>query len=545
MQKLNNWSIKSKIFFLVLLVATVLTISLVLIFFSSSSQMIEGDINKKILLVSVVAIIISSILGLFIAEKISQPIIELKDTFNQGAKGDLDVRAIVESEDEIGQAARSFNKMMEVMKNLTFNDSLTGLPNLSLFKSKLELAIEHSGVGKGDLVLFAIGINQFKSVNYKYSHQIGDQILKKMAARLNRKLGSDSLITRIGDEFYISYSKCLRKGSIYKFTKEILDYIDQSYYVHDNIIYINSSLGIAVHPKDGETSDQLMRNARTGMYFAKNKDHSKIAFYSADIEDKLSEQKRLEKDLTQALKEEQFTLHYQPLIDANSKEVAGMEALIRWEHPEIGLISPGKFIPLAEENGMIVDIGSWVLEKACWQLRDWHEMGYTNLYISVNVDPQQFLSTHFMDEVREILEESQVNPGKLELEITEGVTMENIEYTINTLNELRHLGVRIAIDDFGTGYSSLSYLKEFAITTLKIDKSFLDNLFEDNTSEAIIDTIIAMGNNLKLKTLAEGVETREQMEFLIKRQCNLLQGYYFSKPLPATALTDFISKKIS
>ncbi|GAB6137441.1 hypothetical protein JCM15060_06300 [Halanaerobaculum tunisiense] len=371
---------------------------------------------------------------------------------------------------------------------------------------------------------------------------MGDKVLQCLAQRLQKKLNQQVVLARFSDEFFLYFKDLETKDEheIIELGQQILQKVSQPYAIDGEVIYITASLGIAIYPEAGTDSELLIKNASLAMHLVKNRNGNGVQIYSGDMKDKLSTRMKLEVQLKGALKKDQFFLHYQPLYSAQREEIVGVEALIRWQHPIKGLISPDKFIPVAEKSGIIVDIGNWVLKRACQQLKKWHQLGYDELYISVNIAPQQFNSKDFVSKVEHVLEEAGLASQYLELEITERATMEDIEYTIEVLNKLRELGVRIAIDDFGTGYSSLSYLKEFALTTLKIDRSFIMELTTDNKGSAIAETIIMMGHNLDLTVTAEGVETAGQLQFLQREDCDVLQGYFFTSPVNGNDLLQLL-----
>jgi len=289
---------------------------------------------------------------------------------------------------------------------------------------------------------------------------------------------------------------------------------------------------MAFYPEDGESSDSLFKNAFSAMQKAKRKGRDNYELYDPSMNARLLEQLNLDSSMHHALDNGEFSIHYQPQIDTESKEIIGCEALIRWNHPELGMISPLKFIPISEANGLIILIGRWVLYTACMQNKLWQDAGFKPIYVSVNLSAVQLIQEDFIDMVSGILSETGLSPEYLELEITESVAVKNHEYITSILEKLKKMGIRIALDDFGTGYSSLNYLKNFAITTLKIDRSFIYDINENPKNAAIVSTILAMGRNLKLNVTAEGVETKEQYEALKNRGCKIIQGYYFSKPLP-------------
>jgi len=489
-------------------------------------------VNKIIIIISVITIILAFILSFYLSHNIAKPIIQLKNTFQKGASGNLNIRSEINSNDEIGEAAESFNKMMGVIKDLTYNDSLTGLPNISYFKKELENHLHKLENDK--LYLCAVGIDDFKSINDSFGHNTGDQILQKLADRLSNQLKSEHLISRVGDEFYfyIKEGKLKSKTIAEKRLHKILSQINSDYFINENIIYLKSSLGVSVYPDDSKKIDTLLKNASLAMHSVKKSSSDKISFYSINVDKNISEKKKLENELAAALKNEEFILHYQSFNDSQNEKVIGFEVLIRWQHPTKGLIPPGVFIPLAEENGFIKEIGNWVLERSCREIKKLNDYFDSDYYLSVNVSPEQFIDKDFIKTVENVLQKTELKAENLELEITERTTVENIDYTIDVLNKLNKRGVKTAIDDFGTGYSSLNYIKRFALNTLKIDKSFIDDFINNDNNRAIVNTIITLAHNLNLKVVAEGVENKEQAQQLKIFGCDIIQGYFYSRPIP-------------
>ncbi|MGM0502732.1 MAG: bifunctional diguanylate cyclase/phosphodiesterase [Bacillota bacterium] len=499
-------------------------------------QGLINDLNNKIFLTAIIVILLGSGFSVYLANNISKPIIELKNTFEKGATGNLDIRSDINTEDEIGKAAGSFNKMMDVIKNLTYNDSLTGLPNIDFFKKKLDSILNDLDNENQKAYICSMGVDNFKSINDRFGHSGGDEILKSLADKLVKSLDKNITVSRMGDEFYFYYLVDeieTNHNEIYKKGSEILKKVNESYLIDNNIIYLSTSMGISAYPDDSKDVTRLIKNASLAMHAVKKITNKKIYFYSKNIEKNISQRKTIETELAAALKKEQFVLYFQPFISTTDEKVVGLEALIRWNHPEKGMISPGVFIPIAEETGFIKEIGAWVLKDACTQLKEIHKNINDDFFVSVNVSPEQFLENDFIKSIKEILFTTGLEPEHLQLEITERTAMGNVKYTIKSLQELQELGVKIAIDDFGTGYSSLSYLKEFAIDILKIDKSFIDNFIENKDDRAIVTTIINISHNLGLQVVAEGVENKEQADELKDElKCDIIQGYYYSRPLP-------------
>ena len=502
-------------------------------------------VRRKLWIIALLAIIISGISSMIIASNISRPIIKLNDIFSQGTEGDLTVRANFNRNDEIGQAANSFNKMMDKISNLTYNDILTGLLTLSYFKDLLKLDLQTIKAENKEqrIVLFSIGIDNYETINDNFGHYVGNQTLKKIANRIKNLVSSNIYIARSSNEFFLYWETNENNKEFKRLGAEILDEINRQYEITGQLIHATASLGIAVYPNSGVTSQRLIKNAGLAQHLVAEKSSSQIQVYSAGMEEKLSERMRLESKLKSALKNEQFLLYYQPLVNAQTKEIESFEALLRWYHPIEGMISPSKFIPIMEDNGMIIEIGDWVLEQACQTLKKWHHRGHDDLSISVNIAPQQFQSDDFLDDIKGILKDVNLEPQYLELEITERAAMENLSHTIELLHGLKELGVKISIDDFGTGYSSLSYLKEFAIDTLKIDKSFVTELTTQGQNNAIAETIVNMADNLKLNVTAEGVENKVQIEFLEQKNCDKLQGNYFSPAIPEMEVDNLLAQE--
>ncbi|MFW5749454.1 MAG: EAL domain-containing protein, partial [Halanaerobium sp.] len=497
------------------------------------------QVNNIILIISIITILIAVILSFFLSNNIAKPIIQLKNTFQKGASGNLNIRSEIDSNDEIGEAAASFNQMMEVIKDLSYNDSLTGLPNINYFKKELQNYLDSEESKK--FYLCAVGIDDFKSINDSFGHDIGDQILQKLANRLTNQIKENQLISRVGDEFYfyLEKSEVETKKTLQNKLNKVLNNINSNYFINENLIHLKSSMGVSIYPDDSKKVNRLLKNASLAMHAVKKNSSDKMAFYSLNIDRSVSEKKKLENQLAAALKNEEFILHYQSFNNGQNEKIVGFEALIRWQHPKKGLISPGVFIPLAEENGFIKDIGAWVLEKSCREIKELNDQFGSDYYLSVNVSPEQFIAQDFINTVKKALQKSGLKAQNLELEITERTTVENIDYTIELLEQLNQLGIRTSIDDFGTGYSSLNYIKKFAINTLKIDKSFVDDFLQNINNRAIVNTIITLAHNLNLKVVAEGVETKEQAEQLKNFGCDIIQGYYYSHPVP---LQELISK---
>ena len=491
------------------------------------------------------AIVIATIMSVFVAKTISKPIITLQRLFNTAAGGDLTVRSEYRSRDEIGKAAESFNIMMDTLSKMTYYDTITELPNLNFFNSKLELEINHRHEDKKKLGILIISIDRFKKINDMFGYDIGDKLLKEIASRISIGLGERGVACRAsGDEFMIFISQINEEKNIVQVARKILQDIKKPWVIDEYEGYVSASIGIAIYPNDGEESSEIIKNAGSAKSKAKELGGDKYELYNPAINEALKEQLIFDNLLHNALERGEFVVYYQPLICVASGRIIGAEALIRWNSPELGMVSPARFIPIIEANGLIIPIGEWVLREACIKNKYWHSEGFKDMIVSVNVSVFQFEKEDFIESVERILKEVQLEPQYLELEITEGLAMNNVEDKINKLNLLKEMGVKIAIDDFGTGYSSLSYLKSLPADSLKIDQSFVKDIPENANSTAIASTIVSMGNNLNMEIIAEGVETREQFEFVKKEKCSMAQGYFFSRPIEARQFEMILHQEI-
>ncbi|MCZ8523906.1 MULTISPECIES: EAL domain-containing protein [Paenibacillus] len=418
---------------------------------------------------------------------------------------------------------------------LANHDDLTDIPNRRYYKTKLNTMLEQANqdLHPYRIAVLYLDLDRFKLVNDTLGHTHGDLLLKLVVERLTALLGPEDVIARMGgDEFMFMFPRIRDAEDVTLRVEEILKIFHQPFNMNGYEFHITASIGISMYPSDGLDSDKLMIHADTAMYKAKERGKNQYLLYSAEMQTKSHEKIRMETSLRKAIENEEFVLYYQPQIDLRSGGVKGVEALIRWQHPERGIVSPYEFIPLAEETGLIIPLDQWVLRTACHQNKKWQDMGLPPLRIAVNLSSQQFAKDSLVDIVRHALEESGLAPEYLELEITETMTMD-VEHTIPTLEKLHALGVQISIDDFGTGYSSLNYLKKFSIDRLKIDQSFVRDIMFDAHDSDIVGTIIAMAHGMGLEVIAEGVEEAGQLQFLREQKCNEVQGYYYSKPIPA------------
>ncbi|MHB1677238.1 MAG: bifunctional diguanylate cyclase/phosphodiesterase [Sulfuriferula sp.] len=416
---------------------------------------------------------------------------------------------------------------------LGFHDALTALPNRILAKDRVELAMLAAHRNHTKIALLVLDIDYFNTINDSLGHPVGDKLIKAVAERLSECLrDTDTLSRQGGDEFLIMLPNIRDDNAITYVLERIATSMGQPFIVDTHELPVSLSIGITMYPDDGEDFDTLLRTADIALHRAKAAGRNTYRFHTKQMNIDTLERLSLSNGMRHALTLNQFSLHYQAQLDLNSGAIIGAEALIRWNHPKLGLIAPGRFIPIAEDNGMIVEIGAWVLHEACRQTAAWHRTGLPEFTIAVNLSAIQFRRGNLVANVVHALADSGLNPTLLELELTESILMQNTEHILSTVQQLKALGVQLSIDDFGTGYSSLSYLKRFNVDKLKIDQSFIRDLAENPSDTAIIRAIIQMARGLNLKTIAEGVETDEQLSLLRFECCDEAQGYHFTKPLP-------------
>ena len=437
----------------------------------------------------------------------------------------------------VGRDITERKKAEKTIQYMAFYDSLTGLPNRNQFRNHLNEVLTKQS-DKIQAVLF-LDLDRFKIINDTKGHTVGDFILQKVAHRLDVTVHTEGMVSRQGgDEFIILLEDTDKERAAYV-AQQILAEFSKPLEVNEQEFFVTPSIGISLYPVDGLDVETLIKNADTAMYQAKERGKNNFQFYSANLNGISIRKMELENGLRKALEQNQLMLHYQPQVSLKTGELVGIEALIRWQHPLHGLIPPCEFIPLAEETGLIVPIGKWVLQEACKQRKVWEQMGFHEFPIAINVSVRQFEDDHLIDYISNLLDETGLEGHHLELEITESI-MQNLENSTIILNKLKDLGVLISIDDFGTGYSSLSYLKHLPIDKIKIDKSFVDDIIYHTNQGIMVKTIIDMGLNLNFAVIAEGIETDEQLHFLKENDCKIGQGYFFSKPIPAEQMDRYL-----
>ncbi|BBP61069.1 GGDEF domain-containing phosphodiesterase [Pseudomonas sp. St316] len=416
-------------------------------------------------------------------------------------------------------------------------DFLTGLPNRQQLQQQLDKILVDAGRLQRRVAVLCVGLDDFKGINEQFSYQTGDQLLLALADRLRAHSGRLGALARLGgDQFALVQADIEQPYEAAELAQSILDDLEAPFAIDDQQIRLRATIGITLFPEDGDSTEKLLQKAEQTMTLAKSRSRNRYQFYIASVDSEMRRRRELEKDLREALAREQFTLVYQPQISYRDLRVVGTEALIRWHHPEHGLVPPDLFIPLAEQNGTIIAIGEWVLDQACRQLREWHDQGFLDLRMAVNLSTVQLHHAELPRVVNNLLQMYRLPPRSLELEVTETGLMEDITTAAQHLLSLRRSGALIAIDDFGTGYSSLSYLKSLPLDKIKIDKSFVQDLLDDEDDATIVRAIIQLGKSLGMQVIAEGVETVEQEAYIIAEGCHEGQGYYYSKPLPAREL---------
>ena len=429
---------------------------------------------------------------------------------------------------------------------MAHHDVLTGLPNRMLLQDRLGQTIELARRQGRQLAVMFMDLDRFKDINDSLGHTVGDQLLQSVAQRL---LGcvrhSDTISRQGGDEFVLLLSNIERAEDAGLSAQKMLAALALPHHIDGHDLHISVSIGISIYPDDGQDAETLIKNADTAMYYAKENGRNNYKFFEQNMDVRAVERQSIEASLHHALERQEFVLHYQPKINLHSGTIVGVEALIRWQHPEQGLLPPAQFVPIAEDCGLIQPIDRWVLREACRQIQAWRQAGLPPITVAVNTSSLEFRAKDFLENIRATLEETGLEPHYLEIELTESILMHDAKFTDSLLQALTDLGVKLAIDDYGTGFSSLSYLKRFPIDTLKIDQSFVNLMTSDPDYASIVSAMISIGKKLKLRVIAEGVETPEQYTALQVQHCDVGQGYFFGRPMAAEALATLLKTGIS
>jgi diguanylate cyclase (GGDEF)-like protein/PAS domain S-box-containing protein len=441
----------------------------------------------------------------------------------------------------------------EKIRYQAMHDLLTGLPNRTLFNEQLSVSLTQACNSQSMLAVMFLDLDRFNTINDTLGHAVGDRLLQEVAKRLSSCLRQNDILARWGgDEFTLLVSQTSSAEEVTKIAQRILNVLKPAFNLEgysqacrSTSLHISSSIGITLYPQDGEDAETLLRNSAAALHRAKQQGRNNFQFYTAAMNSQACELLVLENELHHALKRREFVVYYQPQVNTTTGEITGMEALVRWQHPKFGLVAPDKFIPLAEETGLIVPIGEWVLKTACAQNKAWQDAGLPPLRVAVNLSVRQFQQPLLLNIVSQTLQETGLSPQFLDLEITETIAMQNVELTKAILSELHQMGVYLSIDDFGTGYCSLGYLKQFPLHTLKIDKSFVRDLATDPQNAGIINAIMMLGRGFNLRVIAEGVETEAEKDCLLSFQCEEMQGYLSSPPLPAEEATKLLQNSYS
>ncbi|MBL0385302.1 EAL domain-containing protein [Tumebacillus sp. ITR2] len=495
-------------------------------------------------LLSLIVLVPLALVTALLALQIIKPIRTLYDAVDQVARGDYESDlALKASKNEIGQLSKRFNEMFQTIRNAreqieyqALHDPLTGLPNRTLLADRIGQMIAHADRSHTRVAVAFLNLDRFKAINDSLGHSIGDRLLCEVAQRINEYVSDSDTVSRIGgDEFLLAMPNVEHMQDVLSVVHEVLKSLNIPFLIDGHELFLTASIGISFYPSDGLGVEELIKNADMAMHRAKELGRNICQLHTPAMNTEAEERLVLENHLRRALEREEFLVYYQPKIDLISGHIVGMEALLRWNHSIWGMISPAKFIPIAEDTGLIGSIGEWVLRTACADTKRWQDLGLPPLRVAVNLSAHQVHQPNLVETVEDILEKTGLHPQYLELELTESILMQNTENVIDTLHRLREMDIAIAIDDFGIGYSSLSYLQRFPISTLKIDQSFVSSIVRtgDRIDGVIAKVVLALAHNLGLESVAEGVETPDQQAFLQEAGCDFAQGFLYSRPIPA------------
>ena len=526
------------------------------IFIESKSLLVRIQTFKEWVYVLITSFIIYFFLSEFTkksnawSHKLKENFEEMQATYDQlmALEGQLmsqydelnEKQAIIEkSEERYKLALKGANDAIWEINKLKYYDILTDIPNRKLFTNTLENEIINAKDKQVKVAALFIDLDDFKEINDTLGHDYGDELLKNVAISFKDFIKEGDFVSRVGgDEFFILMKNIEDYSEIGCFCERLQSLLNCEISVDNKHVYASASIGITVFPDDGDEMSILFKNADTAMYSAKYNGKAKYSFFNKGMSDVVVRHVEIEKGLRNALKNNELEIHYQPQIDIINNKIKGFEALLRWDSPELGIISPAEFIPVAEQSGLIIDIGDWLIKTVCLQNNLWKSKGYLYDTIAINLSAIQLENDKFEETLKSIITQTKINPRFVELEITESILVKDFDKSVKSLTEIRNLGIKVALDDFGTGYSSLSYLKQLPINTLKIDKSFIDNIVTNEREKSIVDGIVQLAQKIDLEVIAEGAENKEQIKLLKSMGCNQIQGYYFSKPLPADEIEE-------
>ncbi|MHC5895908.1 putative bifunctional diguanylate cyclase/phosphodiesterase [Nostoc sp.] len=539
-------SYTAKIMLVAFLGTHVPLLTLLLSFLISNSYSFE--MAARVMIVALLATLAGTAATLYALNHLLKPVIltsaALQNYLTTKTLPELPTEFVDEAGTLMADTSQTLHKLDELIHYITHYDDLTGLPNRDLFRDRLHQILSQPENNQRLVAVFLLAIDDFTGMSHGLEHETTNLLLRAVAQRLSTCMAQTDILAHLsGDEFVLARMEIISFESVIKLSQLLSSTLKKPFFLEGKSIHITASIGITINDlNDSNSVDQLLQQAHMALYQAKQQGRSQYQYYSPEINAQLQERLTLENELHGALGRNEMLVYYQPLIDLDNGEITGMEALVRWQHPTLGLISPAKFIPIAEANGLIVPIDQWVLRTACAQNRAWQLAGFSPIRISVNLSSRQFEQPNLVEVVSQIIQETGLKTSYLELEVTESFLMGDIERSVKTLKQLPELGIWLALDDFGTGYSSLNYLKRFPVNMLKIDRSFVQDVTSNPDSAAITDAIIALAKSLRLKITAEGVETKEQLDYLQMRGCDEGQGYYFSRPVPADIITPMLQK---
>lgn len=541
---------KRKIMLVAFLGTHIPLLTLLAYFVISSSFTFE--IKVRIILIALLATLVGTALTLYALHNLLAPVtltfLALREYLSKKTLPNLPTEFTDEAGILMADTSHTIKKLDQVIQYMANYDDLTGLPNRVLFRDRLQQTLSQAQTNNQLFAVISLSLDRLNNINNTPGHSTGDLLLRSAAQRLATCVHNTDVVSRIGsNKFAILQSNLTSLDDVVNLSQKLLNTLSKPVLLNGNAVRTGASIGISIYPSDCTNVDQLLENADTAMYQTKRQGSNNYQFYSAELNANLQERLTLENELHDALKQGEMVLHYQPKVSLISGRIIGVEALLRWQSSTYGSVSPAKFIPIAEESGLIVSIGEWVLSTACAQNRTWQKNGLPPLKMAVNLSARQFKQPNLVQMIAKILNETDLNANYLELELTESLIIENVQQTITTLQQLHDMGIVLSLDDFGTGYSSLSYLKRFPIDILKIDQSFVRDLVFNSDDAAITEAIISLAHSLCLGVIAEGVENQEQLDYLQANGCNEIQGYYFSRPLAVADITKLLEadKKLS